>query len=277
MLFDTKTETNNLQWIKGMKFNNGLYDGKDLKDYDKKELINIIMDEELISGAKLEITYKLTVTNNSEKDGETTTRAKTILNYVANNLNFDENDTAEINGKTYRNGDIWKVVSKEDMQNDRKSSFVNNKSVDLSTQSVILQTTDANPLILALKPGESKETTLKLTKVLATESSSDDLTYTNMTEIVEIDNTVGRYDHGAVPGNQKIELQPTEHDTSGASKYTTFDDNGEPNEDHPQDGTIIVTPPTGSNYIYYCIGITGTLILAVGIFLIKKFVIDKKK
>lgn len=257
VLFDTETGTDNLQWIaKG-----------DINKYDKNELVNVIMDEELINGATIEITYNITVRNNSEA-GTGTTRAKTILNYVANNLNYDQAD----------NGNLWKVVSKDSVQNDKNSTFVNSKAVDLSTQSVILQATEENPLTSTnLGPGQQETTELKLKKVLSTESSTDDLTYTNMSEIVEIDNTIGRYDHEATPGNQKLELQPREHDTSGASKYTSFDSIGQPDPDYPPDGVIIVTPPTGSNYIYYVIGITGALILAVGIFLIKKFVIDKKK
>lgn len=257
VLFDTETGTDNLQWIaKG-----------DINKYDKNELVNVIMDEELINGATIEITYNITVRNNSEV-GTETTRAKTILNYVANNLNYDQAD----------NGNLWKVVSKDSVQNDKNSTLVNNTIVDLSTQSVILQATEENPLANTnLKPGQQVTTELKLKKVLSTESSTDDLTYTNMSEIVEIDNTIGRYDHQATPGNQKLELQPREHDTSGASKYTSFDSTNQPDTKYPPDGVIIVTPPTGSNYIYYVIGITGALILAVGIFLIKKFVIDKRK
>lgn len=258
VLFDTETETNNLQWI-----NNG-----DINKYDKNELINVIMDEELINGAKLEVTYYLTVRNNSEKDVDTVTRAKNIINYVANNLNFDENENL-IDGKP-----LWKVVSKDSIQTDKNSSFINNTIIDLSTQSVILEASEDNPLTNTnLKPGEQVTSTLKLTKILATESSNDDLTYTNLTEIVEIDNTVGRYDHEATPGNQELDMQPQEHDASGASKdvISTTD------PDHPQDGTIIVTPPTGSNYIYYVIGISASIILVAGIFLIKKFVINKKK
>ena len=269
VLFDTQTGVNNLQWI-----NKG-----DINKYDKEELINVIMDEEIMSGAKIEITYNLTIRNNSENDIDTTTRAKTILNYVANNLNYEEADNM-LNGKP-----LWKVVTKDSVQNAKNSSFVNNtngsnnlKLIDLSTQTTILQATEDNPLANTnLKPGEQVTSTLTLKKVLSSESSSDDLSYTNMTEIVEIDNTVGRYDHGAVPGNQDIELQPQEHDTSGASKYVSYNNDGNIDPDHPQDGQVIITPPTGSQYIYYVIGITSTLILAIGIFLIKKFVVDKRK
>lgn len=263
-LFDTEKGINNLQWIaKG-----------DTSKYDKNELINIILDDELLSGSKLEVTYNITVTNNSEA-GIGTTRAANIVNYVANNLNFDLAD----------NGDLWQVVRKESIQTDERSTWINNdevkgkKLVDLSTQTTVLMATDTNPLTKALNPGESATATLTLKKTLSAESSSDDLSYSNLTEIVEIDNELGRYDHGAIPGNQSLEEQPREHDTSGASRYDETDqDSGTKNVKtrYSQDGKIIVTPPTGSKMIYYVLGMASMLILALGIILIKKFVIRKK-
>lgn len=259
VLFDTETGVNNLQWVaKG-----------DINKYDKGELINIIMDDELISGSTLEITYNITVTNNGENDNGATTRAKNIINYVANNLNFEAAD----------NNGLWEIVKLSDIQKDGNSTWINSrgtdkvKYIDLSTQTTTLKATDKNPLTKALAPGKSATAELKLKKVLSAESSSDDLQYTNMTEIVEIDNTVGRYDHGAIPGNQDLEKNPTEHDTSGASSVAAIGDT----TDNPQDGTVIITPPTGSKMIYYAIGITATVILAAGIYLIKKFVIDRNK
>lgn len=251
ILFDTEKGTNNLQWIaKG-----------DIEKYDLGELVNIIMDEELINGAKLEITYNITVSNNSEKDidlngNEVTTRAKGILNYVSNNLNFDMEDNRDENGN-----ELWEIVSKDSVQKADNTTYTNSTIVNLDGQAVILQATDINPLTSTLKPGETKTTTLKLKKILSTESPTDDLSYTNLAEIVEIENTVGRYDHGATPGNQLIDQVPQEHDTTGV--------NG--------DSTVTITPPTGSIYIYFVIGITSAAVLAVGIFLIKKFVINKKQ
>lgn len=281
-----KTQISNLQWSFGNMFNlkpTDFYKGREIKDYDKNELINLIMDDELISGSKIEITYKLKITNNGEEDADTTTKAKSIINYVANNLEFDEQDNMiEVNGKDEA---LWRVVKVDDIQNAKHSTFVNNytpegsklKLLDLSTQSTILEATDKNPLTKALKPGESTEATLKLKKVISAESSQDDLNYTNMTEIVEIENTVGRYDHGATPGNQSVELQPQEHDASGASKSTTFDGEGNINNITPPDGKIIITPPTGSTHIYYVLGIGVTVILAVGLYLINRFVLRRKK
>lgn len=256
-----------VKWVKedGKQY---LIYGARINEYGKTEFITIDLDDELLSGAKLEVTYNITVTNNGEKEG--TTRAKTILNYVANNLNFDVAD----------NSGLWEVVKNEDIQTKYHSTFVNNsdgkdnlKMIDLSTQTTILKATDSNPLSkTSLKPGESVTSTLTLKKTLSAESSTDDLTYSNMSEIVEIDNSVGRYDRGAIPGNQKLNEQPQEHDTSGASRYAESD-----MINYPQDGKIVITPPTGSPRIYYVIGITTAVILLAGVILIKKFVVDKKK
>lgn len=278
VLIDTQNGLNNvdnLQWIEGNKWiqdikgkalTEALNEWKHLDVYDKQEMVNIIIDDELLNGAQVEITYKLTVTNSGEKDEkgvDATTRAKGIINYVANNLTFDMAD----------NNGLWTVVNKNDIQNTSRKTLVNNSVVDLSTQSVILKATDSNPLTKALKPGEQRSAELVLKKVLSAENASDDLRYTNMTEIVEIDNELGRYDHGAIPGNQRLDTNPKEHDTSGASKEV-------PNfELEAFDGIIVITPPTGSNYTIYIYAIVGTVvavILAGGIFLIKKFVLGKK-
>lgn len=258
---------NNYQWIKAGK----------VSQYDRDELINVILDDELLSGAKLEVTYNITITNNSEKDANTTTRAKTIMNYVANNLNFDLND----------NNGLWEVMKKEDIQTQSHSTWVNNemgrnnaRQIDLSTQTTVLKATEANPLTKHLKPGESVTSTLTLKKTLSAESAADDLSYTNLSEIVEIDNTVGRYDRGAVPGNQSLEEQPREHDTSGSSRYDEIDEHaGTKNVKtrYPQDGTIIITPPTGETHIYYVLGTIVGAILLVGILIIRKLVVAKNK
>lgn len=246
---------NNYQWVEKQE-PDGTFEG-----YDKKELVNIIMDDELLSGSKLEVRYRFTVTNNSE-EGIGNTKAVNIINYVANNLNFDEND----------NNGLWKAVKKEEIQTVDESTLINNSTVDLSTQTTILKATGNNQLTKELKPGESATETLTLKKILSAESSADDLSYTNMAEIVEIKNDVGRYDHGAIPGNQKLEEQPREHDTSGASRNDEM-----ANLPYDPDGKIIITPPTGDTKIYYTLTVGVAMIILVGVILIKKFVLVGKK
>lgn len=260
---------NNYQWVEKEQ-QKDTFDG-----YDKNELLNIIMDDELLSGSRLEIKYKFTVTNNSEictniaNTLNTTNkqRAKNIINYVANNLNFDASD----------NNGLWEVVDKNAIQTNASSTLINNsvrsenaKLIDLSTQTTILKATEANALTKELKPGESVTETLTLKKILSSESSSDDLKYTNMAEIVEIDNEVGRYDHGAIPGNQSLEMQPREHDTSGASRY---DEVGR----YDPDGKIIVTPPTGDIKVYYALAAGLAVLVLAGVLLIKKFILGGKE
>lgn len=248
----------------------------DFVKYDKEEIVNIIMDDELLSGARLEVRYRFTVKNNSEVctdiantlNTTNTSRAVNIINYVANNLNFDVNDNKDNAG----NG-LWEVVNKEDIQKGSKSTLINNDTVDLSTQTTILKATANNPLTEEIAPGdEPKTATLTLKKVLSSESSADDLKYTNMTEIVEIDNEVGRYDHGAIPGNQKLDEQPREHDTSGASR--TDEDANIP---YKPDGKIIITPPTGDTKIYYVLAAGIAVLVLAGVILIKKFVLGGKE
>lgn len=282
VLFNAEAgETNNnsnLQWIKGKDYTEEKFAQRWIqmvwgnKKLTKEEKINIIMDDELISNSTLEITYNITVTNTGEKDGDATTRAKNIINYVANNLTFDNTDATNIKN--------WEIAKVDEIQKDDNTTLINSrnkgdydKGIDLSTQTTILKATENNPLTkTSLKPGDSANTTLKLSKVINAASASDDLKYTNMTEIVEIENTVGRYDHGAIPGNQDLKKNPTEHDTSGASSEAAINDEGFT----PPDGEVVITPPTGSTMIYYAIGITATVILAAGIYLIKKFVIGNK-
>ena len=154
-------------------------------------------------------------------------------------------------------------MEKNDIQTNQKSTFITNAKyendkqvVDLTTQSIILQTTEDNPLAKTnLEPGQSVETTVTLRKVLSTENDSDD--FGNIAEIVEIANDEGRYDRGATPGNQNLENSEIEHDS-----VRRIDD--------------MIMPPTGSVHIYYGLGILITVILAGGLYLIKKYVLEAK-
>ncbi len=383
VLFDTnrgETNLHNLQWMQGNPFGTlkgnlsnyrNYYGTLNKKGTDKwdwnsnyNETIPITLDEELISNATIEVTYEFIIENTSENTGNT--QAINILDYVSNNFTFDKDDLD--------NSKYWEIVpTVDEIQNDENSSLINNskkssgvKWIDLSSQQVILKAKADNPLKTSLKPGESKTATLKLKKVMSPESNTDDLRYTNLIEIVEYDNDIGRYDRGAVPGNQDIDFNPVEHDAAGASQYTSIelssdiddedptppppppsydddrdnddsdnddsdndDDTGRPinpnnpggtptdpndpnkiepnnpggypgtyqdpnkpiepsnpggNPSHPiepnnpgntGDGVITVIPPFGSKHFYYVLTITVTTILATGIYLIKKKVLDK--
>lgn len=236
-IFDTDKQTANLSWpVKKDRYSNS-------------RPIVATMDDELLNGATIEITYKFTVTNKSElgENGNSVISAKGIIDYVDNSLTFNIED----------NAGMWEVVSPNSIQNDTKATLLNNQmkkeSMDLSTIQTIVKATDNNPLTKNLAVGETTEGTLTLKKVLAAESDITELTYDNITEIVESKQIVGRYDHTSTPGNQDPEGNNAEDDTYRAE-------------------TVKILPPFGkvSLTIYYIIGAVALAILGGGIFLIIK-------
>lgn len=223
-----------------------------------KGLIQITMDEELMHGATIEITYKVKVTNVGEVDYDgqkfyylgdstgaekSTTQANQVVDYVANNLQFNSNNTAN---------EGWSIINKDNLKG---NGLVNSRLSDsLDKFNSIIQTEGLNA---RLKPGESTEKTLVLTQLITSENTSDDLTYSNITEIIKTSNTVGRRMAYSVVGNQNpTDSKAAEVDSSVAEK-------------------VIILPPFGQVYIYYIIAAVVGIILIGGIALIIKKVLKK--
>lgn len=109
-----------------------------------------------------------------------------------------------------------------------------------------------------LKPGEQASVELTLSKTLSPNDEDDTLTYTNIAEILQYSNTAGRRDMDAIPGNQEPDEDSYEYDSDFTEK-------------------ILITPPTGENRAFYFVLATVVLVvLAGGIIIIKRKVIDKK-
>lgn len=226
-------------------------------------LIQITLDEELMHGTSIEITYNITVKNVGETDytgkdfyykGNTsnaqivTTTANQIIDYVPNNLQYRENDNKG-----------WKVVKASDVTNDDNNKLnerlVNNNLLEtISKYNTILTSQD---LSTALKPGDKTENkTLVLTQVITSENTSDDMAYENITEIVQTSNTAGRRMAYSIVGNQNPMEDPAEVDSSKAER-------------------VVILPPTGSTYLYLGLGAIAIIILIGGIVIIKKKVLKK--
>ena len=127
---------------------------------------------------------------------------------------------------------------------------VKNKAQKINT---IVKT---NALNTALEPGKSVDTTLILTQVITPENKNDNLTYSNIAEIVEVSNTVGRRMAFSIVGNQDPTADtPAEIDASIAER-------------------IVILPPFGDgNIVYYILGAVVGIILIGGITLIIKKVL----
>jgi len=277
VLFDAQDTAKNVLWRKHQKYQVG-YNGNQIKgieeirksNQNKTGLIQLSMDEELMHGSTIVITYQVTVTNVGEvdykdnsfyytgkvKDKNTvvTTKADHVIDYVANNLQFNATQNS-----------TWKVISKEDIAT---QGLVNASLKDtIERYNTIIVTDNLNaelvPTLYKNKVNknaiDSTTVPLVLTQTITSENSTDDLTYANTVEIVKTSNTVGRRNEYSVVGNQDPTKEPQELDADKAE-------------------VVKILPPFGDTLRYITIGTIVVAVIAivgVGIVFIKKKVLTK--
>lgn len=274
VLFDASKTAKNVLWINNAKYEpvykNGILEAIKNSNAQQKGLVQLSMDEELMHGATIQITYKITASNIGETDyndsqyyytGVTsnvdkvaTTTANQVIDYVANNLKFDASQNKN-----------WKAISPEEIASQK---LVNARLQDkLQAYNTIVTTTNESSLAQALVPeiyqkaqnkgSSSAEEILYLTQSITSENETEDLTYNNIVEIVKISNTVGRKNEYSIVGNQDPTKKPAEVDSSSAE-------------------TVKILPPFGAqNIAIIAITITASVaILVAGIVLIKKKVLN---
>lgn len=223
--------------------------------------IHIYMDEEIMQGAEIEIVHKITVKNDSEVDsygsgfnvGTTyytgknsndktvTTTVEKLIDYVDNSLVFKEEKNPG-----------WKLISNTSLEstNKMKETGMLDKNTQ-TTQKISVAKKETTQVLIneslsnkGLKPGEKAEVYLTLNKVLSAHDETDELSYNNMAEIIEISNDVGRRNGSKVVGNQHVEGMPIESDADNSD-------------------TVIITPPYGENK-----NNSGIIFISVGILVI---------
>jgi len=230
-------------------------------------LIQLSMDEELMHGATLEITYQVTVNNVGEvdykdnsfyytgkvadKNSVVKTRANQVIDYVANNLQFNVNNNSN-----------WEVIKQDELiKDDSKLSLVNNtlKEKVEKYNTIIVTNALAKELLPSLvnKDESSISVPLVLTQLITSENDTDDLTYRNTVEIVKTSNDVARRMEYSVVGNQDPTTIAQELDSDTAE-------------------VVRILPPFGNAGFYIIISIISVIaigIIVVGIIFIKKKVI----
>ncbi len=288
VLFDAETTASNVLWqdhkYYQAGYNNGLLDGSKFStitairnlNSTKFGLIQLTMDEELMHGATIRITYNITVRNVGEADynddnfyytgvaSDTGTIVRTtanqVIDYIANNLQFYAADNSS-----------WQVISQDDLLN---NGLVNTALTDnIAQYNTIISTSDSAAIVnTPLVPNIYKERIdnnaqdsvsdpLVLTQLITAENDTDDLTYRNIVEIVRTSNTVGRKNEYSVGGNQDPSQEPQEMDSDRSE-------------------TVRILPPFGETGIYYIIAITiiaAVGIIIVGVIFIKKKVLKRKE
>lgn len=262
-IFNSNQSVSNLTWKPNTRENRGL--------------IQATVDENLLHGATLELTFSIKVVNTGETDYDDETYYNTgvitdvnkivtldpavVADYVSNNLSFDISKNSG-----------WQEITDKTVLTSGDDPYI--KAVDENAfnglQKVIVSTSD-NPIVQsdplvpekakdkAGKQSETQSATVFLTKVIASDgSTTDDTEYENTAEVIESITTIGRRTYNAdvvsIPGNYNL---------------------GEP--DTAQSERIAIVPPFGAadavKYILIGIAIIG--VLGVGIFLIKRKVLTK--
>lgn len=262
-IFNSNQSVSNLTWKPNTRENRGL--------------IQATVDENLLHGATLELTFSIKVVNTGETDYDDETYYNTgvitdvnkivtldpavVADYVSNNLSFDISKNSG-----------WQEITDKTVLTSGYDPYI--KAVDENAfnglQKVIVSTSD-NPIVQsdplvpekakdkAGKQSETQSATVFLTKVIASDgSTTDDTEYENTAEVIESITTNGRRTYNAdvvsIPGNYNL---------------------GEP--DTAQSERIAIVPPFGAadavKYILIGIAIIG--VLGVGIFLIKRKVLTK--
>lgn len=210
------------------------------------------LDSELIEGATVEVTYAIKVTNVSEKDYDSPNyylygnkkgaqliknSVTGVIDYLDGKIVFVPDDTWEKKENTF----IEEVNASEKGNTDYLNS---------------IKTYYTSKLQKDLAPGESNEVTLKASKLL---TSSEDNTFDNKTEIVDVTRKDGDFTGTPV----KV--------TWNNGKFFFNTDNAE---------KTVIIPSTGENRNYVLptvIGIIAVAIVGVGVFFIKKYVVDRNK
>ena len=250
------------------------------------ELLQAYIDDELLEGARIQITYAYKVenvgeidyldkqfyytgkTNNTSASNISRTSADTVIDYVTNEIKYT---------KDYNSENNWNVRYANELTNTSakgETDLVNRQyATRLKTYNTLLTTEDMNggllPRAIASDYNEatSKDTSLILTTTVSTNNSGDNLVYNNLTEIVKMTNSQGRRMQFAIVGNQIMADQSLGNNAASSElskiKLVT------PSEiDADSAQQVVLMPPTGANknylpYILAALVSAGLIIAAV--------------
>ena len=193
-----------------------------------------------------------------------TTRADVVTDYVANNLNFNENTKNNNEDSTTNKENGWKITNNVLTT----LGLNNNLATKVSQYNNVINTENLHDELIPVdskskQHANSSTVGLVLTQLINPENSTDDKTYDNVAEITTISNTVGRRMAYSIQGNQ----DPTA-DASEEGKFEV---------DAVKSERVTILPPfgIGNTVVYIAIAVSVLVILAGGIILIKRKVLNK--
>ena len=309
VLIEGDPRNDKMNYVKAIGFNTNNREIAVYSETDK--MLTMEIDSELLQGAKLEVWYLITLTNNSEKDYEYEKDYTDIIknkdNETTQNLNYITKDS-QANYYYYGNNSGLNIINKSaelvvDYMSEKLDCDINNKenkdwfkldsdgtpidrdylkdkgyiSSDVDSEDATYKTIGNQKVqILATKAfadvGPAGET--KTTSMYASTvlaNKEDNTTYDNHVEIIEINGKTARTIKEVINDSRE----------QSSKKYRVGNYLPKLGSTHEQDDdrvNIIVTPPTGiKTYttIYIISAVVGAIVLAGGIVLIKKKFIKK--
>lgn len=233
--------------------------------------LKIEVDNEIIEGATLEVTYEIIIENKSELDYDTQryykygeiAGAKPVVLTI--NSVIDHMDEELTTTYTYDNSSGWKAVKVKELRD--KGLISNDVYAAIQNNHNILVKEDCDLKITPLEGENIERIEVNASKLLST---SKEMIYNNYAEVLKVSNSVGRF-YGQI-----------NEDSSNKWKLTipgNFNPNNPKNSPEDDTDKVIITiiPPTGQDMNQYVvlsvIGIGCLSLLVGGIVLIKKKVL----
>lgn len=264
-----------------------------------KGLIQLTMDEELMHGATIQVTYAITIANIGEVDydenqfyytgkvADTSTLVKTTPNTLIDYVGFQaESGNATRNNLQFnasQNPD-WSVISIDELitdnSNDVDGNLINRKLKDNANTYTTIVKTDAaqkqlKPIIMDEENAKKIDDAFSSDPLnaLTTVNSSESVVGVQLvlSQMLTSDNSSDDMTY-----NNLVEIVKTSNQVGRRMAYSVVgnqDPKTEPAEidaDDSQEVTIL--PPFGQSYIYYVLGGAVALILIVGIALVIRVV-----
>ena len=240
--------------------------------------LHIEVDNEIIQGATLTLTYEISVDNSNSEIDYNDENYYIYGTKPAGNANYsiatvvDMYDYLPENVMLQATDSNWESI---EMTSDLSGTYLAEEVYDIvkDFQNVV-HLKQPNSVFANMAPNSTASTTLTVSRQLSV--SNDDLTYENDVEVVELEGRrsynyeTGEYD---TPGNYDPTTNRSYDPDSPTPTYVVGD---EGDDDYVP---VIITGPTGENrenyIIYTIVGVSMLILIGAGVVVIKKFVIKK--
>lgn len=271
-----------------------------VRNASDKGRVQLTMDEELMHGSTIQITYMIMVANVGEVDFSDAkfyytgqednansnivkTKVETLVDYVGAQLSDDSHATRNnLQFNAEANGD-WEVATFDALKND--GLLNSNLSEDAAKYTTIIKTKDSSTVVKELVPVLWDETNSKRIddkwnedplKVLDAVNASNSVTGVKLvlSQTITSDNSSDDLTYNNIAELVKSSsISGRKMAYSVAGNQSPVKEPYEIDADSPQE--VVILPPFGQSTIYYVLGIAIGVILLIGISVV--IIVTKKK